>query len=160
MKKVDFLHYVFSYALSTNCYRNLDVVENSHAGDSIVCDDVFYRNTFEACSKSISEWVPRLINEFSFIVENKAAKDSAAANVLGDSFLSYKTWDCPNEVTDEFVGDITGFLLKGTFRKACQEGWLLNDDSMNKINHDVNNRMYTLIKRGFINIDLDILKNW
>ena len=90
----------------------------------------------------------------------KPKKDSAAANVLGDSFLSYKTWDCPNEVTDEFDGDITGFLLNGTFRKACQEGWLLNDDSMNKINHDVNNRMYTLIKRGFINIDLDILKNW
>ena len=55
MLTLDDFQYMFSYALTRNCYRDLDVVENSHAGKSIVCDDIFYQNTFEACSKSISE---------------------------------------------------------------------------------------------------------
>ena len=160
MTKLDFLHYVVSYALSTNCYRNLDVVENSHAGKSIVCDDIFYQKTFEACSNSISEWVPRLINEFIFHVKNNdAINDYEAAYLFGISAATCNNWDWPIEVSDEFDGDIAVFLLNGSFRKACQEGWVLNDDSMNKINHDVNNRMYTLIKRGVINFDLHKRKN-
>ena len=158
MLTLDDFQYILSYTLTRNCYRDLDVVENSHAGKSIVCDDIFYQNTFEACSKSISKWVPRLINEFIFMAEKKAENDHAAAFVLGCCFVEYEHWDLPIEVSDEFDGDIAEFLLDGTFRKACQEGWILGDESMNKINHDVNNRMYTLIKRGVINFDLSKLK--
>ena len=158
MLTLDDFQYMFSYALTRNCYRDLDVVENSHAGKSIVCDDIFYQETYDACSESISEWIPRLTNEFIFMVENKAENDHAAATVLAFGYFSCNNWDQPIEVSDEFDGDIAGFLLDGTFRKACQEGWILGDESMNKINHDVNNRMYTLIKKGVINFDLSKLK--
>ena len=158
MTKLDYLYCVFSYALTTNCFRNLDVVENSHACKPIVCDNIFCQETYDACARSISEWVPRLIDEFIFLVENNVVNDSAAAFVLGTSVFTCKSLDWPMEISDEYNGDIAGFLLAGTFRKACQEGWILGDESMNKINHDVNNRMYTLIKSGVINIDLSKLK--
>ena len=154
MLTIDDFQYILSYTLTRNCYRDLDVVENSHAGKSIGCDDIFYQETYDACSKSIDEWIPRLINEFNFMVENKAENDHSVAFVLGCCAVEYKSWDLPIEVSDEFDGDIAGFLLDGTFRKACHEGWILGDESMNKINHDVYNRMYSLIKRGVINFDL------
>lgn len=141
---------VTAYALTRICYRDLDIVENSHASPSIVCNQSFYDETYKECSERITEWVPRILDEIKFQIENIQTYDQEAAFLLQISAFEFKSWDPPKLIRNKYNDDIAGFLLDGKFKDACNEGWILDDKAMNIINHDVHNRVYTLLKIGII----------
>ncbi len=66
------------------------------------------------------------------------------------SFKAGSHWDAPVFLQIEPLKDWAAFLLDGAFREGCAEHWLFDDKAMCRINKDVCNRIYTLIRLGLL----------
>ncbi|MBR4907644.1 MAG: hypothetical protein IKZ43_01330 [Acidaminococcaceae bacterium] len=157
MKRIPktFIDKVAAHTLTRYCWRDLDVVENYHAGEPKPCNPVFYDAVYKAMSKRISDWLPRYIKEMTY--QNSCCATASIADKEVDAtatwyFRQYGEWDSPKKVRDHYKGNITEFLLRGEFLKACRDGTLLDDITMCNLNHDIHNRMYTLLRRNVIRI--------
>ncbi len=151
-KEIKKLQYSLAYIVTNACYRNLDVVEDSHAGKSIKCEHAFYKKVYFACSEKLDEWIPRLSNELKYMSKYKKCNDIEAGFLLMDGIQMYEKWEIPKKIKADFKDDIALFMLDGEFKKACDEGWIFDDHSMKIINVDINNRVFTLISRQIIEL--------
>jgi len=46
---------IYAYVLTRRFWRDLEIVENSHAGDSIICNMDFYDAVYTEMSKEIAD---------------------------------------------------------------------------------------------------------
>lgn len=139
--------HIFSTALTLACYRDTDIVENAHAGKSIVCDEDFFNEVYANFDTQLNEWVTRIQNEFEYQRENPGSVNDRLAAftfVVAVHTLSY--WDKPTLVKEKYTGNPTAYVLGGKFREACCNHWVFDDNAMGIINRDINNRLYTLAR--------------
>ena len=144
-----------AYILTRYCWRDLDVVEDYHAGEPKPCNIEFYDTVYIAMSKRINDWLPRYIKEVRYQNTHLATASISDKDVNAIAVwysLQYGEWDSPKQVRDHFKEDIAEFLLQGAFQKACYKGTLLDDTTMCILNHDIYNRMYRLLRQNIIQI--------
>ena len=68
------------------------------------------------------------------------------------STLFGTNWDEPELVDVKIGGTLARFVLDGEFKRACINGDNLDDKIMEKINKDIYNRIYSIVKSGLLNI--------
>lgn len=119
---------------------------------SVTIDEVF-ENCTAAKSAGYTEpthykWLKVYI-ELLFLKED--APESEFTRPAGRAIIwllkQYGEWDFPKKVKDRYRKDIPEFLLRGEFKKACKNGLKLDDATMCILNHDIYDRMYTLLGR-------------
>ncbi len=139
---------IYAYVLTRRFWRDLEIVENSHAGDSVICNMDFYDAVYTEMSKEIDKWL-KIYIELLFLKED--APESEFTRPAGRAIIwllkQYGEWDFPKKVKDRYRKDIPEFLLRGEFKKACENGLKLDDATMCILNHDIYDRMYTLLGR-------------
>lgn len=123
-----------SYAMARYCWRDLGIVEDSHAGSPIRCSyDLYVKVRLE-----MNDAVQRLLNDVS---------DKSVVRYLTLVSEEYHTWDPPKFINVEYDENVSKYLLNGAFLYACENGLALDDITMSVINHDIYNRAFTLAVR-------------
>lgn len=114
-------------------YRNLPIIEDSHAGNSITMNMNFYNDVKEKVKYNLLRLDElNVTNEMYAIISHMGQEYSyiPLAYDLPDSFEYYT------------------YIIDGEFLKACQNHWKFDDNAMRIINWDVINRVYTLLING------------
>lgn len=154
-RKLAYLQRTVACTLTIACYRNLDIVENSHCRN-ISCDKKFYDDVYIEVTKQIGDFPDRLIRA---IETDGFSNDPITAWAVIWGLSASREWDKPVQLKGEICEDKAKYLLCGKFAEACENNWVFHDGSMKIINQDVNNRMYTLIRNNIISLDrLDVDK--
>lgn len=147
---------IVAYVLTRLCWRDTGTVEDSHAGISITCDMAFYKEANNTVSKELKTWIKQFTDEFRYQLKHyKTDPDCGKrenARLFDFYAIQWHNWDPPILIKTRYRGDLTDFLLQGDVLKACQEHNVLDDRTMCVLNHDVYNRMYTLVHRGHIDL--------
>ena len=150
------LNQMLAYVLTRLCWRDTDTVENSHAGTSITCDMTFYKNVTDSISAELKEWIPKLRKEIYYQCQYRRVDPNLDKREVWRIFafyvIQYHNWDPPILLNVPYNGKPAEFLLQGEVLKACQQHDVLDDHTMCTLNHDVHNRMYTLIHHKYIHV--------
>lgn len=114
-------------------YRNLSIIEDAHAGDSIIMNMNFY-----------NEVKKKVKNNLLRLAELNVTKEMyATISHMGQEY-SY----VPSELNLSDCFEFYTYIIDGEFLRACQDNIIFDDNSMNIINRDIINRVYTLLING------------
>lgn len=152
------LAFIFSLYL----YRNT-IIEDYHA-KSVVCNRQLYRNIHSAVTRKyntlsnmrylldILESEHPLYN-LLILIENGTVSELKEIKAIQEItyYLNWKNdWDIPYVLDIDILDNKVSFILAGKFKEACNNNWILNDESMCIINKDVCNRIYTLLSKEYL----------
>lgn len=151
-----------SIALSHYVFRNTEI-EDFHS-QSKKMDFEFYLETIAYCGQFVNRinrnkklisifleenWEKRLLQ---IVKENKKL-----TNVQRNLCLNlwwYLTalpcWDKPEIISEKPSRGITKYIFNGKYFEHCANESILDDKTMCDVNHDICNRIYTLIESGWL----------
>ena len=72
---------------------------------------------------------------------------------LSSYLLMMPDWDKPILLSEKPCKGITRYIFKGKYAEHCVNESILDDKTMCEINHEICNRIYTLIENGWFDID-------
>lgn len=114
-------------------YRDLPIIEDSHAGYSINLSMEFYNKVSANVAKKIV-----MLSELEMTEEMYVTLSQMPHNGIDDPV----ELELPNECT------LNAYILEGEFLNACVNNVRFNDAAMKRINKDIVNRVYTLLING------------
>ena len=130
------LSYMFTHLL----WRDIPLVEDSHAGYGRNLSIGLYYLLHDEVNKAFVNW-NGCISRYDKRIDSLFIKHC---------IRSCDEWKPPRKVRLNFNGDVADAILGGNVLKACRKGLPFNDDTMMALNIDVNNRVYTLLDMGII----------
>lgn len=154
-------------ALSHYIFRNTEI-EDFHS-HSKKMNFEFYVETIAYCGQFVNHIVRNKKLISLFLKENWAnsllqiiEKDKKLTNIQKKLCLDLHyylsvvpCWDKPVILPEKPGREITRFIFKGKYAEHCAKESILDDKTMCDINHDICNRIYTLIENGWLDIKQD-----
>ena len=151
---------VLSRAITHLVYRNTEV-EDFHS-ESVIMDEKFYYTVIKIVVNKL-KLVTKFYNQLMSVSEDDITRtisgqqsdlDNSFLRFLGELFFNCQFgthWDDPVQLEQMPQGELSKYILDGHFRQCCLEHRELDDDTMCFINKDINNRIYTLLVKGYFN---------
>lgn len=148
-------------------YRNTKL-EDYHA-ETVKMDQNFYRKIYSIVKAKIKnvQLFQRYVDSFSQEdLNNQAILEQLINSVPEELQLRWirylqeiiwgmqygANWDPAQRMQSISAGQsLAGYILAGKFLDCCNDGCILDDDTMRVINRDVHNRVYTLLTEGCFN---------
>jgi len=156
-----FVHRLTAYVLGMECYKNNALISEKHRSGTPT-DIVFYNDVLRQVTSSLDKQITD-INALQKQggIWDVLAKGNTKDNAFYESYLRYyeeclkgKRWDPPVKLDDRTDLPPAEYVLGGAFRQHCEESLPLTQEAMNIINHDVHNRIFTLVEQGKIPLPL------
>lgn len=158
---LSFVHRLTAYVLGMDCYRNTDLVEQKHQAGTPT-DNEFYQAVLPSFSASLNAYISDIaaIQKLGGIWD-VLAKGPEPPNKFYHSYLAYyeecrkgNRWDAPVMLDGPIDLPPAEYILAGAFKNTCDDEQTLTQERMSVINHDIHNRIYTLIEKGIIPLPL------
>ncbi len=144
-----------SYVIAKACYRDIDMWEERHSDSGKLDMEIFY-DMYKEINSKINEYIPFI----KLLKLPKEEFDALESTISTDdkyilwAFMLYSKesilWDKPVICDEPIAENEVAYIMNGKFRVACEKELKLTDALMKDINIDVNNRIYTLIKKGHL----------
>lgn len=131
-------------------------------GETATMDDVFYATMLDVVAVNLR----RIARNHKLLAQPEAEVDAAVEAMYPSramEFMRYATafadyearlpgadWAAPTCITVEPPKDRAAFLLDGAFREGCERQWRLDDETMRRIEQDVYDRTFTLLRLGLL----------
>lgn len=147
-----FVHRLTAYIIGMECFKNTDLIKE-HCKTGIPADMGFYREVLQHLRQSLSSHVTDIIDiQARGGIWGVLAKSPSLQNRFYQSYLRFykdclkgERWDPPETLNARTDLSPAEYILEGEFKKACEKQQPLTQMRMGIINHDIYNRIYTLL---------------
>ena len=156
-----FVHRLTAYILGMECYKNNALISEKHKSGTPT-DMSFYNDVLQQVTSSLDKQITDIEDlQKQGGIWDVLAKDNNKDNAFYESYLLYyeeclkgKRWDSPVKLDVQAELPPAEYVLAGAFRQHCEERLPLTQGAMTTINHDVHNRIFTLVEQGKIPLPL------
>ena len=143
-------------------YRNTDIVEDNHS-NNIVMNDGFYNKVYQFVGRKLQ--IVCEFKELLTVIDDKMGAEEILSLIpknkrklfgefisdfLFNVFYFGTDWDEAIIINEPVEGELAKYILNGKFYECCQKHIKMDDSTMELINKDINNRVFTLISKGYL----------
>lgn len=156
-----FVHRLTAYIIGMECYKNTDLIKERHKS-GVPADMEFYETLLQQLRQSLSSHVNDIIE-----IQNRGGiwgvltKYPSMQNRFYQSYLRFykeclngERWDPPQYLNERTSLSPAEYILDGEFKKACEKRQPLTQVRMSIINHDIHNRIFTLLGNNSLPLPL------
>lgn len=156
-----FVHRLTAYIIGMECYRNAELIKERHKSGS-PADMDFYDAMLRHLSQTLSSHINDIID-----IQNRGgiwgvlAKSPSLQNRFYQSYLRFyreclkgERWDPPRDLKERTELSPAEYILDGEFKKTCEKRQSLTQVRMSIINHDIHNRIFTLLENHMLPLPL------
>ena len=156
-----FVHRLTAHIIGMECFKNADLIRERH-NSGTPADMEFYEAMLQHLRQSLSSHVTDIID-----IQNRGgiwgvlAKSPTLQNRFYQSYLRFykeclkgERWDLPENLHERTSLSPAEYILDGEFKKACEKRQPLTQVRLGIINHDIHNRVYTLLGNHMLPLPL------
>lgn len=156
-----FVHRLTAYIIGTECCRNTELMKERHKSGS-PADMDFYEAMLQHLSQTLSSHVTDIIDiQKRGGIWGVLAKSPSLQNRFYQSYLRFykeclkgERWEPLQNLNERTSQSPAEYILDGEFKLACEKKLPLTQVRLGIINHDVHNRIFTLIENRMLPLPL------